>query len=384
MRERLVAAFVGLTVVVVALFGIPRAYYVADLVRSQEQARVDRTADLVAAVVDEREADGRPVDPAFLDALTRSGESIVVDVSGTPVRSSGATGQDEGDVSAASRLADGGTVTVTRDGGSVDAEVGHALLPLALLGVLLALLAAAAGLVLADRFARPFRALAQAAHGLGAAERPALPDYRMPEARAIAKGLATGGERLEALVEHERELVVHASHELRTPVTALRLALEDLSLWPETTPAIATELQRAVGELDRLSDVIGELLATSRDLSASAEIDLDLEALVAHTVAATVRSVVHTRTGPLPVRLDPTPVVAALKELLVDGSRVTVSDRGSHLQISITGSAAQPPDGPAEDLVAAAGGRLTHSGDELLVLLPKRPAAGAGDHDLVR
>jgi signal transduction histidine kinase len=377
-RERLVAAFVGLTVVVVALFGIPRAYYVADLVRSQEQARVDRTADLVAAVVDERQADGRPVDGAFLDGLTADGESIVVDASGAPISSSGDTGDAGGGLSATSRLTRGGTVTVTRDGDSISAEVGHALLPLALLGLLLALLAGAAGLVLADRFARPFRQLAGAAHGLGSAERPELPEYRMPEARAIAAGLTTSGHRLEALVGHERELVVHASHELRTPVTALRLALEDLSLWPDTTPAVAAELDRAVGELDRLADVIDELLATSRDLSASGEIDLDLDALVAHTIFVTGRSVVQDRTGPVPARLDPAPVVAALEELLVDGTRVLVADRGSHLEIGISGYPAEQPGGAAEDLVAAAGGRLTHLDRTLLVLLPKRPAARPG------
>ena len=36
MRERLVAAFVGLTVLVVALYGIPRAYFLADLVREKK------------------------------------------------------------------------------------------------------------------------------------------------------------------------------------------------------------------------------------------------------------------------------------------------------------------------------------------------------------
>ncbi len=46
MRERLVAAFVGLTVLVVALYGVPRAYFLADLLRSEEQDRVDRTADV--------------------------------------------------------------------------------------------------------------------------------------------------------------------------------------------------------------------------------------------------------------------------------------------------------------------------------------------------
>ena len=47
MRERLVAAFVGLTLVV-GLYGVPRAYLLGDLVETQEQRKVERSADLIA------------------------------------------------------------------------------------------------------------------------------------------------------------------------------------------------------------------------------------------------------------------------------------------------------------------------------------------------
>ena len=381
MRERLVAAFVGLTVVVVVLFGIPRAYSLADLVRSQEQARVDRTADLVATVVDERHDEGRPVDAALVDGLAADGESIVVrSASGRAVSTDGATTSDD-DVRATAALTGGGSVTVTLDGSWVDSQVGHALLPLALLGLLLALVAAAAGLLLADRFARPFRALADAARGLGAGQlHPDLPDFRVPEARAIAEALTTSGERLDRLLAHERDLVVHASHELRTPVTALRLGLEDLRTWPETTPAVARELERSVLELDRLSMVIGDLLDTSRELSAAAQIDLDLDALVARAAAATGRSVTHDRAGPVLTRLDPVPVVEALQLLLLDGSRVAVADRSTHLEIAVTGAA--DISAAAEDLVAAVGGLLTGGDGTALIRLPKRPVPGS-EPDLV-
>ena len=71
MRERLVAAFVGLTLLVVALYGVPRAYFLADLVRSDEQARVGRTADALAVALDLRDRTGEPLTASYLDDLER-------------------------------------------------------------------------------------------------------------------------------------------------------------------------------------------------------------------------------------------------------------------------------------------------------------------------
>ena len=76
MRERLVAAFVGFTVGVLALLGIPRAYQLADLVHTQEQRKVERSADLAAVLVREKAADERPVTPQLLDAMLHRDEHL--------------------------------------------------------------------------------------------------------------------------------------------------------------------------------------------------------------------------------------------------------------------------------------------------------------------
>lgn len=381
MRERLVAAFVGLTIVMILLYAIPRAYVLANLVRDQEQAGLDRTATLVAVAIEERRAAGGEVDSAYLDVLAEDDEGIELrDGDGRLVGTSDWSDAEGNDLSSTVDVGDV-TVTVTRDGEVVDDAVAEALLPLAVLGLLIVILAGGVGYVLARRIARPFQDLATAARGLGTGDlHPDLPDYRVPEARAIAEALTTSGEKLDALLRHERDLAVHASHELRTPVTALRLELEDLALWPETPPAVAAELRRSVTELERLSDAIGELLAASQDLSAAGEIDLDLDALVADTVARLAASghpVTHAAAGGFPTRLDPVPVVAALELLLPHAEHVTEADRGSHLEVRITG-----PDlsrlasrDRAADLVAAAGGHLASTDAGLLVRLPKRPVA---------
>ena len=384
MRERLVAAFVGLTFVVVTLFGIPRAYILADLIRDQQQDGLDRTAALVAVAIDQRRESHQAVDASFLDSLAGDGEEIVVHGrAGDEVRTSGFSEPSGGDIWSTTAI-DGGTVTVTLDGNEIDDAISHALLPLVVIGLLLVVLAGAAGYLIARRIARPFQDLADAARGLGAGQlHPRLPDYTVPEARAIATALTASGEKLDALLRHERELSVHASHELRTPVTALRLDLEDLALWPETPPTVATQLGHSIGELDRLSQAITDMLSAARTLSAEAEIDLDLDALIADTVARVGvlgRRVTHVPAGPLPTRLDPLPVVQALELLVGGGSEVRASDRGTHLEVAITTASQDETTagrrlGPAEDLVAAAGGSLSRSPGLIVVSLPKRPVS---------
>lgn len=381
MRERLVAAFVGLTILVVALYGVPRAYVLADLVRSHEQDQARRTVALVAAVLDERSAAG-PVDPAYLDRLAGEDESIELRSDDGTVVVTSNWSEPTGDDLSASADARIGTVTLVLDEEAVDAEITGALLPLLVLGVVLVLLAGVAGLLLSRRIARPFQDLATAARGLGAGQlHPTLPAFRVPEAREIADALTVSGARLDALLRHERELTVHASHELRTPVTALRLDLEDIALWPETPPSVAAQLQRSIGELDRLSAAITDLLAATRDLSAAMEIDLDLDALIADTVtrvATLGRRVTHVSTGPLPTRLDPAPVVQALELLIGGGNEVRATDRGTHLEVAITSAAQDPAVASrqrdlAADLVAAAGGALNLTADGIALQLPKRP-----------
>jgi signal transduction histidine kinase len=384
-RERLVAAFVGLTFVVVALYGIPRAYSLADLVHDQEQDRLDRTAQLVAVAIDERRDNDQRIDTAFLDQLAGPGEGIVVQHrGGDGARTSDFSTPSGGDIWSTVDI-DGGSVTVTLDGDEINDAISHALMPLVLLGLLLVLLSGAAGYALSTRIARPFQDLAAAARGLGTGQlHPKLPDYKIPEAQAIATALRTSGEKLDTLIQHERDFSIHASHELRTPVTALRLDLEDLALWPETPETVAAQLHRSLGELDRLSDAITEMLSVARGLSAESEIDLDLDALIADTVARVTtlgRRVTHEPVGPLPTHLDPAPVVAALELLVGGGSKVRATDRGTHLEVAITMSGqdeetAARRRGAATDLIVAAGGSVSRTTGGVVLSLPKRPLVG--------
>ena len=102
-----------------------------------------------------------------------------------------------------------------------------------MLFTLLLLVSTVAGLigyVAARQLARPLEQLADAAGALGRGRFDLdLPKTRMPEAQAIGSALRTSAVQLESRIRRERSFSEQASHELRTPITTLRLELEDLT-----------------------------------------------------------------------------------------------------------------------------------------------------------
>lgn len=410
MRERLVAAFVGSTLVVLALFGVPRAYQVADLVHDQEVGEVERSADLAALLVAEKVADDRPVTPELLDAVVHEAEHLTyMAADGSTVASAGpAPPGDPEDLVSQRQLPDGGSVTLVLSAGTVRDRVSEALVPL--IGVVLVLLAlsVAAGVVLARRMAQPFQRLALAARQLGTGE-PVIdvPPSRVPEVEEIGEAIRSSAVRLEELRRHEREMAVHASHELRTPVTALRLELEDLALWPQTSPEVAAQLRASVAELDRLSTAISLLLDRSRDQRGHDARVVDVDAFVERVVlewrtgaeggGPEIRS---SRGGAGFAHLDPV-VLRRLLETVLEG---VLSPTGSttvhtlrvdhHLEIQVTvdagpGSAAgsagwddrSVPHHLADELAQALGGQLAPLHDGRAGVVVRLPALPTGQRD---
>ena len=91
--------------------------------------------------------------------------------------------------------------------------------------------------------------------------------------------------RLEALVHGHRAMLADASHQLRTPLTALRLRLDLLAA--DSAPAAADELAGAQEEIARLSRLVDGLLATARAESATEQlVNIDVVAAVAERVWA--------------------------------------------------------------------------------------------------
>lgn len=108
-----------------------------------------------------------------------------------------------------------------------------------------------------------------------------------PELRALARSFNTMTSRLEALIDQQRAFASDASHQLRTPLTALRLRLEKASELIETDPAGAAQrLRAAEAETDRLSNIIEGLLTLSRSEASTVPTEtVDLAQAVSARVA---------------------------------------------------------------------------------------------------
>jgi signal transduction histidine kinase len=86
-----------------------------------------------------------------------------------------------------------------------------------------------------------------------------------PELRRTATTFNTMAGRLESLVHGNRAVIADVSHQLRTPLAALRLRLDLLAVdTAQSDPEAAHELAGALDELARLSRLVDGLLAVAR------------------------------------------------------------------------------------------------------------------------
>jgi signal transduction histidine kinase len=109
--------------------------------------------------------------------------------------------------------------------------------------------------------------------------------YGPPELRRMAATFNMMAGRLEALVHGHRAMLADASHQLRTPLTALRLRLDLLAT--DASPATAAELAGAQEEIARLSRLVDGLLATARAEALTEQLEtIDVLEAVAERVAA--------------------------------------------------------------------------------------------------
>jgi signal transduction histidine kinase len=373
MRERLVVAFVAVAVAVVAVFLVERAYTTSGLIRAQQQREVQHTAETVAVLVADRtEAPSRQV----LERVVAAGDWLeYVAGDGTRVTAGRPAAEADGgpdDFVGRSAVAGGGSVVVTRPVAVVEAEVAEELLPLVLVALALVTSTALAGVWLARRLSRPFVELAAVAReiGRGSFDVP-VARYAVPEADAVAGALRAGARDLAALVRRERDFAANASHDLRTPITALRLELEDLRLAAATQAGTVAALDRALHHLDRLSASVARLLDESRRDRIDTAWEIDLAAVVRDVAARWQRQLPHRSIDAdtptvVAARLPTGTVVQALEALVANAvthgqGRVSVRLRecDGYLELSVGD---EGPCGPA-----AAGARAGGSGRGLVL-----------------
>ena len=156
-----------------------------------------------------------------------------------------------------------GVVRVTQSVASVQAAVLRVELGLGLVAVIVLTLGLGAGVVIAAQIAGPVQRLQRVARRIAQGDltaRAKLEGSR--EQRSLAGSFNEMTQRIARLLEAQRKFVADASHQLRTPLTALRLRLEEARA-ESTERAAIDELDAAIAEVDRLSKTVEELLVLS-------------------------------------------------------------------------------------------------------------------------
>jgi signal transduction histidine kinase len=123
--------------------------------------------------------------------------------------------------------------------------------------------AALAGVLLARRLSRPIEQLREwSATSFGHPDASPPSPSGIAELDALGNALAGADERIRQLVDRERSFSSHVAHQLKTPVAAMRVALEAELDAPRDDQR--TVLIESLGALDRLESTIASLLALAR------------------------------------------------------------------------------------------------------------------------
>jgi signal transduction histidine kinase len=314
----LVAAAGGSIVAAVLLFGVATVLLVrAELRNSLDDALRKRAQDVAQLAVSapavlsdpgalEGPGSGRQLAVEVVDArgrilarsLTLGSLLLPVDRLATRARVQGVTGFEDADIAGrpyriyaapiaqAGGAASGGAVLVASDTSDISDTLSHLALLLTLSGVGAALLAVLGATWLTRRGLRPLRRLAGAA---GEIERTGDPATRLPETGVADEiGQLTGVlnrmlASLEASRAVERRFLADASHELRTPVTAL-LGNVEFAARHGADPEVLADLQR---DAERLARLVDDLLVLERSGAAGqAPARVDLAGVVSDVAGA--------------------------------------------------------------------------------------------------
>ena len=324
MKRRLVPAIAGVAACAVVLFAVPLAVVLQRNYRAEELLRLQR--DTVAAT---RSVDVTSSARDHLELPVSRDRLAVYNTAGVRVAGHGPSRADAAALSAlrthrpAGVVAGGelvvavpllngervtGVIRAERGQGAVAARTHRAWLALAGLAAAVVALAVAAALALGRRLAGPLERLAAAARRVGDGDFAARAEPTgVSEIDDVGAALNGSSRRIAELVDRERTFSADASHQLRTPLAALRLELEGLALEREPPPAA---LIAALAQVDRLQATIETLLAVVRGTPRGAH-TADLAALV-RALEAGWHGTLAAEGRPLRTRLEIDPARAAI------------------------------------------------------------------------
>ncbi len=378
MTRRLLLSYLALVLAVLALLEVPLGISNARSERQDLTAKVERDADAFASLAEgtlEHRAKTAPVKLVALAAHYRrdtGGRVVVVDTRGVALLDSQPTAPEDrffrtrpevaqalaGNVATGVRhsetlghdllyvavpVASGGrvhgAVRITYPTSAIDRRVRRYWLTLAAVAAVVLAATGLVGLALARSATRPLRLVEDAADQASGGDLQARAPLEGPEEiRRLATSFNELVATLDRLLRSQQAFVADASHQLRTPLTSLRLRIENLE--HGLAPDDRVELDRAVVELERLARLVDGLLALARADSAQPQpASLDLAAIVRERIDAWTPLAAEQQvelqpelTGPLTVQATPGRLEQILDNLLANA--LEVAPTGSSILVA--------------------------------------------------
>lgn len=326
MRKRLVVTLMGVAAVMLLVFGIPLASFVAKVERERLITALERDAFILAGHAKEtlNTSAGSTLpslQPYIAEHSASRGARVLVTnamglvvasndltlavgsnfsnrpevataLTGVPAvgeRSSRTLGQRLVFVAVPVFLGDDvlGVVRFSSPQSRIDREVRDRVLGIVLAGFFTLLAAGALAIPFALGIARPITRLTRRTEKLADGDFSVRADDSSgpPELRELSRSFNVMAGRLGLMVENQKQFAGAVSHQLRTPLTALRLRLEQAqSALGDHEPEVADAIEASRAETDRLQEMVEQLLALAR-----------IEGGTAATVTVDASAIVHSR-----------------------------------------------------------------------------------------
>ncbi|MDF4251045.1 ATP-binding protein [Streptomyces sp. WMMB303] len=288
MRRRLILSILSVVLVVVAVFGISLVIVESRTIENSTEENVRSEAVRLVSTVESRLVAGERVTEESIGVTTSKDRYVRYIRVELPGRRPIEVGDKPSGEVVESRQtgAHGERITVQASRAAVRAEVGRTLLIILAVALLAVIAAAVLAVRQAHRVAAPLTDLAETAERLGSGDpRPRHRRYGVPELDRVADVLDGSADRIGRMLTAERRLAADASHQLRTPLTALSMRLEEIIAMaegdePEDRAVVKEEATIALAQVERLTDVVQRLLTNSRDPRTGSAVSFDLDEVV--------------------------------------------------------------------------------------------------------
>ena len=276
MRTRAVRMVVSVVAVVCVVMGLPGAFFASVSIWTSEQRSLEVSAQRVVQSIDRRRAAGESTDKESVAPLVfeqaEEGDQIsyriMVPGENLITNETQPTGRT---LSAFAESPSGVSVQLTSSASAATTRIlwacgmfGAGMAGSMLIGWLLAR-------SLSRELSAPLIYLAAQAEQIGSGGvRARMEKSGIEEIDLVSEELARTGERMAGRLAAERQAAADASHQLRTPLTALSMRLEEIELI-STEDEVRAEARTCLEQVERMTNVVTELLDVSKRQTSQTE-----------------------------------------------------------------------------------------------------------------